>query len=75
MKTAIKLTLAVVLMMSATSLFDQKFGRINTSEIIASMPEMTQMQVDVENFGKTLNEGLEAINVEYADKMQERQKS
>ena len=59
MKTAIKLTLAVVLMMSATSLFAQKFGRINTSEIIASMPEMKQMQVDMENFGKTLNEGIE----------------
>ena len=75
MKTAIKLTLAVVLMMSATSLFAQKFGRINTSEIIASMPEMKQMQVDMENFGKTLNEGIEAINVEYANKLQEYQKS
>ena len=30
MKRAIKLTLAVALMMSATSLFAQKFGRINT---------------------------------------------
>ena len=75
MKKAIKLTLAVVLMMSATSLFAQKFGRINTSEIIASMPEMKQMQVDMENFGKTLNEGIEAINVEYANKLQEYQKS
>ena len=75
MKTAIKLTLAVVLMMSATSLFAQKFGRINTSEIIASMPEMKQMQVDMENFGTTLNEGIEAINVEYANKLLEYQKS
>ena len=34
MKKAIKLTLAVVLVMGATSLFAQKFGRINTQEII-----------------------------------------
>ncbi|WP_300799033.1 OmpH family outer membrane protein [uncultured Alistipes sp.] len=75
MKNAIRLTLAVVLVMSATSLFAQKFGRINTSEIIASMPEMKEMQVNMENFGKTLNEGIEAINVEYTTKLQEYQKN
>ena len=40
MKKAIKLTLAVALVMGATSLFaQQKFGRINTQEIIVGMPE------------------------------------
>ena len=40
MKKAIKLTLAVVFVMGATSLFAQKFGRINTQEVISVMPEM-----------------------------------
>ncbi len=75
MKNAIRLTLAVVLVMSATSLFAQKFGRINTSEIIASMPEMKEMQVNMENCGKALHEGIEAINVEYTTKRQEYQKN
>ena len=44
MKRAIKLTLAVALMMSATSLFAQKFGRINTQEIIMNMSETKEMQ-------------------------------
>ena len=38
MKKAIKLTLAVALMLSATSLFAQKFGRINSQEILLAMP-------------------------------------
>ncbi len=75
MKRAIKLTLAVVLVMSASSLFAQKFGRINTTEIIAAMPEMKEMQANMEAFGKTLNESIEAINVEYTTKLQEYQKN
>ena len=35
MKKTIKLTLAVVFVMGATSLFAQKFGRINTQEVIS----------------------------------------
>ena len=75
MKKAIKLTLAVVLVMSSTSLFAQKFGRINTGEIISTMPEMKQMQENLEAFGKTLQESIEAINVEYTTKMQDYQKN
>ncbi len=75
MKKVIKLTLALVLMMGASSLYAQKFGRINTGEIIAAMPEMTEFQKNMEEFGKTLNEGIEAISVEYQTKMQEYQKS
>ena len=39
MKKILKLTLAIALLMGSTSLFAQKFGRINTQEIIMSMPE------------------------------------
>ncbi|MDE5622340.1 MAG: OmpH family outer membrane protein, partial [Alistipes sp.] len=65
MKKAIKLTLAVVLMMSATSLFAQKFGRINTQEIVVSMPETKEMQAKMETFIKVLQNTMEPMNVEF----------
>lgn len=34
--------------MGATSLFAQKFGRINTQEVISVMPEMKEMQTNIE---------------------------
>ena len=50
MRKAIKLPLAVVLVMGATSLFAQKFGRINTQEIIMAMPETKTMQENMDTF-------------------------
>ena len=64
MKKAIKLTLAVVLVMGATSLFAQKFGRINTQEIIMAMPET-----------KELSDNIETMNVEFNTKLQDFQKN
>ena len=64
MKKAIKLTLAVVLVMGSTSLFAQKFGRINTQEIIMAMPET-----------KTMQDNIETMNVEFNTKLQDFQKN
>lgn len=70
-----KLTLAVVLMMSATSLFAQKFGRINSNEIIAVMPETKEMETNMQAYVKNLQDEMEALQVEYNNKMQEFQKN
>jgi len=75
MKKAIKLTLAVVLVMSASSLFAQKLGRINSQEIIAAMPETKEMQTNLEAYLKTLQDQAEAIGVEFNNKLQEFQKT
>ncbi len=75
MRKAIKLTLAVALMMSATSLFAQKFGRINTQEIIVTMPETKEMQTNLEAYAKDLEANIETINVEFNNKLQEFQKN
>lgn len=75
MKKAIKLTLAVVLMMSATSLFAQKFGRINTQEIVVAMPETKEMQTNMEAFVKDLQNTMETMNVEFNTKLQDFQKN
>ena len=75
MKKAIKLTLAVVLVMGSTSLFAQKFGRINTQGIIMAMPETKTMQENMDTFAKELSDNIETMNVEFNTKLQDFQKN
>ena len=75
MKKAIKLTLAVVLVMGSTSLFAQKFGRINTQEIIMAMPETKTMQENMDTFAKEVSDNIETMNVEFNTKLQDFQKN
>lgn len=62
-------------MLSASSLFAQKFGRVNTQEIIVAMPETKEMQTTMESYIKELQDQLEALNVEFSNKLQEFQKN
>lgn len=75
MKKAIKLTLSLALMLSASSLFAQKFGRINTQEIIMAMPETKEMQTNMDAYGKDLQDNLETITVEFNQKLADYQKN
>ena len=75
MKKVLKVVLSVALVMSATSIHAQKFGRINSQEIIMSMPETEEMRTNLEAFGKELEENIETINVEFNNKFQEYQKT
>lgn len=75
MKKAIKLTLAVVLMMSATSLFAQKFGRVSVQEVVVAMPETKEMQSTMEKYIKDLQDQMEALSVEINNKLQDYQKN
>lgn len=61
--------------MCSTSLYAQKFARINLQEMIFSMPEFAKMQTDLESFSKELGEQLEAIQVEFNNKAAEFQKN
>ena len=76
MKKVMKLALAVALLMGATSLYaQQKFGRINKQEIVMLMPEMKEMQTNMEAYGKDLQDNMEAIGVEFNTKYQDYQKN
>ena len=75
MKKAIKLTLAAVLMLSATSLFAQKFGRISSQEILLAMPETKEMETNMQAYGKDLQDNLETITVEFNQKYLDFQKN
>ena len=71
MKKVLKVVLSVALVMGATSIHAQKFGRINSQEIIMSMPETEEMRTNLEAFGKELEENIETINVDFNNKFQE----
>lgn len=75
MKKAIKLTLAVVCVMMSTSLFAQKFGRVNMQEIVVAMPEFKDMQAKLEAVGRDWSEQLETIQVEFNNQVAEFQKN
>ncbi len=75
MKKLIKLTLVLVMMLGSTSLFAQKFGRIDSQTIIMAMPEFKEMQTNLESLDKDYRENLELIGVEYQQKLQEFQKN
>ena len=75
MKKVLKLTLAVALVMSASSLYAQKFGRISTDELIVAMPEMKEAQANFETFQKDIQETYEVMRVEYNNKMADLQKN
>ena len=75
MKNVLKLTLALAMMLSCTTLFAQKFGRINSQEVMIAMPETTEMQTKLQAVAKDWEENLETINVEFNNKLQEFQKN
>ena len=65
MKKFLKLTLAVVLMLSTSPVFAQKFGRVDLMAVLTNMPEYKEAQTNLEAYGKDLQNQLEQIMVEY----------
>lgn len=75
MKKALKLTLAVALAMSVSSLYAQKFGRINTNELIVAMPEAKEAETNLEAFVNDLAATYETMQVEINNKVADLQKN
>ncbi len=75
MKKILKLTLVCTLLLGSTSLFAQKFGRVNMQEIVVAMPEFKEMQTNLEAFRKDLIENLETIQVELNNRIADYQKN
>ncbi len=65
MKKFLKLTLAVALMVSATAVNAQKFGRVDLAAIVTNMTEFKEAQTNLEAYGKDLQDQLEQIQVEF----------
>lgn len=75
MKKVLKLTLAVVLMMSASSLYAQRFGRVDSNEVLAAMPEAKEAQANLEAFVNDLGATFETMQVEINTKVADLQKN
>ncbi len=74
MKRSIKILLVAVLALGSTSLFAQKFGRIDMNDVIQSMPEMKDVQTKFEQTQKDYEEQLEVMQVELNNKINDFQK-
>lgn len=75
MKKILKLTLVCTLLLGSTSLFAQKFGRVNMQEIVVGMPEFKEMQTNLEAFRNDLIQNLETIQVELNNRIADYQKN
>jgi outer membrane protein len=65
MKKLMKLALVAVLALSATTVFGQKFGRVDLASIVPNMPEYQEAVANLETYGKDLQDQLEQIMVEF----------
>ena len=75
MKKFLKLTLAVVLMMSAGTVYAQKFGRVDLAAVVTNMAEFKEAQANLETYGRDLQDQLEQIQVEFNTKYAEYEKN
>ena len=65
MKKLVKLAMVVLLTVSASTAFGQKFGRVDLAAIVPNMPEYQEAVTNLEAYGKDLQDQLEQIMVEF----------
>ena len=65
MKKLVKLTMVVLLALSASTAFGQKFGRVDLAAIVPVMPEYQEAITNLEAYGQDLQNQLEQIQVEF----------
>lgn len=77
MRQLLKLTLTATLIMCASMTYGQtqKFGYINSNELISIMPEVDSVQIKLQKLNDDFVEQLELIQVEFNNKYQEWQKN
>ena len=70
-----KLTLAMVFVLGASSASAQKLGRVDLAAIVPNMPEYTEAVANLETYGKDLQNQLEQIQVEFNQKYADYEKN
>lgn len=71
MKRTFKILMAAVLTLGATSVFAQKFGRLDYQATIFTMPEFATVQTELQKVSAEYQEQLESIQVELNRKVDE----
>ncbi len=69
MKRLIKAAVVVAMVVCTTAVQAQKMGRIKFQDIVLAMPETQTMQTNLEAFRKDLADNLEAMQVEFNNKV------
>ena len=69
------LSFAIVIVTAAFSLNAnaQKFGHVNSNELLMAMPERKDAEASIQNYAKQLEGQLQTMNVEWESKMQDYQ--
>ena len=75
MKKLLGLTLLAVAAFGISTASAQKFARINSQEVVFAMPELTEIQKNLESLEKDWAEQLEQIQVEFNNKMADYEKN
>ena len=60
-----KLTLIIIFVFFAFGTFAQKFGHINSQELLSLMPERTTAETSLQNYAKGLESQLTSMQTEY----------
>lgn len=63
-----KKLIAILFMMAPLAIFAQKFGHLNSAEIIQAMPEYTTAQTEIQNLEKQMMNELQLLESELAKK-------
>jgi len=64
MKNIIKIVVILLLMLASASIYAQKFAHINSSELLAAMPESDSAQAMIEKLAANYEQQLEEMQVE-----------
>lgn len=75
MRNLLKLTLLAGLLVCGTTTYAQKFGYINSQELITAMPERDSALTKFQKFAEEQNSQLETIQVEFNNKYMDYQKN
>lgn len=75
MKKAVKISMVALLALCSTTLYAQKFGRINYQELIQAMPEMESIRTQLQAASAEYEEHLESLSVEMNNKVNDLQKA
>ena len=71
MKNLLKLSLLAGLVLAASTASAQKFGVINSQELISLMPELDTVQANMKTFTDELQAQMETIQVEFNQKFED----
>ena len=70
MKKILFLTVALVGLSVAANAQSVKVARVNTQDVMASLPEVDSARIKLESFAKDLQDELETMQVEYNNKLE-----